>query len=135
KENTVISVYGFAKPFVTSASTAAVTGNFQTYRTYDLTATTGWTQDAPGTESYGSKSKISGGILIGPGIEFFPNKSVSFFLQASFGYTFPIGVVSTKSYSRDLNTLVSQGSIDQWPYKDTGFTSINFAAGISFNLD
>jgi hypothetical protein len=130
KENTTISVYGFAKPFVASASSSSgnllLEGVFVNTQ-YTLTKVGGAsaTQSVP----FNSESVITGGIFIGPGIEFFPNKPVSFFLQASFGYTFPLDQSSIKSLPRDISKW---GDV---PVKSIGFTSINFSGGISFNLD
>jgi hypothetical protein len=129
KDNSVISVYGFAKPFLTMASHGEVSGYTDNYV---RDATTGaWNYVNTTRGSYSSESKISGGILLGPGIELFPGKKVSFFAQASFGYTFPVTVVSTRSYGNAIEVL----SDPKFPVKDLGFTSINFAGGLSFNLD
>jgi hypothetical protein len=131
KDNSVISVYAFAKPFVASATVASISG-YGEYYEYDGTD---WIADptGDGSGSYNSETSITGGIYVGPGIEINPAKPVSFFLQASFGYTFPLDVVSTQSYSNDLSVLQDPNS--RFPLASLGFTSINFAAGISFNLD
>jgi len=130
KENTKISVYGFAKPFVASATNSAgniiLDGVLYNSQTGNLDKVSGATENLPFEEV----SVITGGIFLGPGVEFFPNSPISFFLQASFGYTFPVDQFSIKSLNRDIN---------KWPDTPTatslGFTSINFAGGISFNID
>jgi len=130
KDNSVISVYGFAKPFIANAATSEIKG-FGEYVFYDNNQSNWFYNTAnDGQVSYAAKSNITGGIFVGPGVEFFPAKAVSFFAQASFGYTFPFNVISTKSFGNDVSKLP-----DDFPLKSIGFTSINFAAGISFNLD
>ena len=130
KENTKISVYGFAKPFVASATNSAgniiLDGVLYNSQTGNLDKVSGATENLPFEEV----SVITGGIFLGPGVEFFPNSPISFFVQASFGYTFPVGQFSIKSLNRD---------IDKWPdplpSTSLGFTSINFSGGVAFNLD
>lgn len=129
KDNSVISVYAFAKPFISSSTVSGISGTAE-YIAYDGTD---WVYDSSGdvSGSFSSKSSITGGIFIGPGIEINPAKPISFFAQASFGYTFPMEVVSTRSYGNDFNDI----GADNFPLASLGFTSINFAAGISFNID
>ena len=130
KDNSVISVYAFAKPFVAFATVSALSGVAQWYE-FDGTD---WINYPSFDESgaYESETSFTGGVFVGPGLEINPGKPVSIFFQASFGYTFPLDLVSTKSYGNDwLQDLAS----DTFPLASFGFTSINFAAGISFNLD
>jgi hypothetical protein len=137
KENTVISFYAFAKPFVSSAKHDD--GNYSFIPFQDLNDTNNWsviqvTDPLVKAQLSGiakGESKFTGGIFLGPGIEINPTKSISFFLQASFGYTFASDFISTKSYPRDLTVLDDS----KFPLKTIGFTTINFAGGISFNLD
>jgi len=128
-DNSVISVYGFAKPFVASATVSSISG-FAEYYYFDGSD---WQADPSfdGSGTYESATSITGGIFLGPGIEINPAKPISIFVQASFGYTFPLDVVSTRSYTNDISTLIN----DNFPLASLGFTSINFSAGISFNLD
>ena len=130
KDNSIISIYGFAKPFIASAQVSTLEGKAE-YIYYDMNLSD-WFYDSKKdvAETFKSKSSITGGIYIGPGIEFFPARSFSVFAQASFGYTFPINIVSTRSYTNDINQLTGD-----FPFKSLGFTSINFSAGISINLD
>jgi hypothetical protein len=129
KDNSVVSVYAFAKPFIASSTVSSISGTAE-YIFYDGTD---WLYDESGDVSgtYDSKSSITGGIFLGPGLEINPAKPISIFVQASFGYTFPMEVVSTRSYGNDINDLASTN----FPLATLGFTSINFAAGISFNID
>jgi hypothetical protein len=127
KDNSVVSVYAFAKPFVSLASVSKAIGKLEAYQ-----YTTDWfLNPSEDLEGEYDDSSFTGGVFIGPGIEFFPAKKISFFAQASFGYTFPIKVISTRSYGNDINVDVN----GDFPLKSVSFTSINFAAGISFNLD
>lgn len=132
RDNSVISVYGFAKPFIASTTVSALSGTGEYY--YFDTGLNDWTADPSGNVAgaYESKSSITGGIFIGPGIEINPAKAVSFFAQASFGYTFPMEVVSTRSYGNDYNIDLAN---ENFPMKSLGFTSLNFVAGVSFNFD
>lgn len=148
KDNSVISIYAFAKPFIASSSASAVSG-YASYYYYDV-GLDDYVADPDGsnspyapydpaigngdvTLSYAEgKSLITGGIFLGPGIELNPAKPISIFLQASFGYTFPLTAVSTKSYSNDVSVLFDA---NEFPYQSLGFPSINFSAGISFNID
>lgn len=130
KDNSVFSVYGFAKPFISSAKRSDLSADAAIY-TYDQNASD-WTYYGNQPDSYAGDSKITGGVFLGPGIEFFPGKQFSFFAQAAVGYTFPIEVVSTRSYPNTLSVLDSGST---FPMKSIGFTSINFSAGVSFNLD
>lgn len=129
KDNSVVSVYAFAKPFIASSTVSSISGTAE-YIYYDGTD---WVYDATGDVSgtYDSKSSITGGIFLGPGLEINPAKPISIFVQASFGYTFPMEVVSTRSYGNDFNDLAA----NNFPLSSLGFTSINFAAGVSFNID
>lgn len=130
KENTKISVYGFAKPFFAKATSSA--GNI-ILDGVAYNATTGNLDKVPSVSEsvpFSEESVTTGGIFIGPGLEILPNNPISFFLQASFGYTFPVDQSSFKSLNKDINKWPNE-----LPVTSTGFTSINFAAGISFNLD
>ncbi len=129
KDNTIISVYGFVKPFITSVKRGDVAGLTDDY-IYN-TFTSSWEPNGKSTGSYAGDSKISGGILLGPGIELYPGRKLSFFAQAAFGYTFPIDIVSTRSYVNEIESLTAP----KFPVSSLGFTSINFAAGVSFNLN
>jgi hypothetical protein len=132
KDNTPVSVYGFAKPFVSQLRRADLIGTSDYFEMPGSTGNNWTTSDPTETEVVEGTNEITGGVFVGPGIEFNPTKSVSFFLQASFGYTLKTDLVSLKSYPRDINQIQS---IDEFPFITSGFTSINFAAGISFNLD
>lgn len=129
KDNSVISLYAFAKPFIASSTVSSISGTAE-YIYYDGSD---WVYDASNDVSgtFDSKSSITGGVFLGPGIEINPAKPISFFAQASFGYTFPMEVVSTRSYGNDFNDI----GANNFPLASLGFTSINFAAGISFNID
>ncbi len=132
KDNSVVSVYGFAKPFIASTSMSSVSGVGEYYYYDSGLDQTFRDPSGDGSGVYEAQSSITGGIFIGPGVEINPAKAISFFAQASFGYTFPMQMVSTRSYGNDYNTDLFDPA---FPAKSLGFTSINFAAGLSFNLD
>jgi hypothetical protein len=151
----IVSVYGFAKPFVTYAKREAVSGSgkrwiWQAYEDKQGTASEaddllyynqtneGWRDDDKYVENWDSKgypaleeeSSVTGGIFIGPGVEFAPAKAVSGFFQIAFGYTFPVSYISTKSYD---NTIQSYAN-DEFPIVKKGFPSLNIQFGVSYNF-
>lgn len=134
KENSVISIYGFAKPFVSYSKHSDITIGLERYA--DLNNTNTWTFDQSISLVVPVDGQVTGGIFLGPGIEISPTKPISFFIQASFGYTLSSDFISTKSYpTRDIHYFVDPVVDANWPSKSTGFSSINFSGGILINLD
>lgn len=156
-DNTKFSIYGFAKPFIALTNRKAVTGSGKRWVWEAYEDTNGTSNEAddylyPNTnddkwypdgyeEAWSSEgtggfpvlakeSSVTGGIFLGPGIEIMPAKSVSIFLQAAFGYTFPVSYVSTKSYDDTVQSYAS----DEFPMVKKGFPSINLQCGVSFNF-
>jgi hypothetical protein len=130
KENSVISVYGFAKPFISYSKHSDITLSIDAYS--DVNNTNTWGTPVSASDVVPLDGKVTGGIFIGPGIEINPTKPISFFIQASFGYTLASDFISTKSYpTRDLKLLDDAN----WPGKTIGFSSINISGGILINLD
>jgi hypothetical protein len=143
KDDSKISLYAFAKPFVTLVTRTAVKGNVEVYYNYDdISNGADWTyltefpfedNNELGLElsdKLDSGSEVTGGIFVGPGIELFPAKKFSIFAQVSFGYTFPLTFVSTKSYEgTNLDDLS-----DEFPMTKEGFPSVNIQFGGSFNF-
>jgi hypothetical protein len=154
-DDSKISIYGFAKPFITSSKRAAVNGSgtrylYETYE--DLGGTVDelddliyynqgdgeWYADGYveewGPDSFPAlkeESSITGGIFIGPGVEIMPAKAVSIFAQAAFGYTFPVSIVSTESYG---STVDDDYLAEEFPIVKKGFPSLNIQFGFSFNF-
>jgi hypothetical protein len=154
RDNSKISVYAFAKPFITLATRKEVTGSavryaYETYVEDNGTSNESddvlyfnqgdetWYEDGV-TETWGpddykaleSDSEITGGIFIGPGVEISPAKALSFYVKAAFGYTFPITYVATRSYAPTVQSYLS----DEFPMVKKGFPSINLQFGVSFNF-
>lgn len=135
-DNTKFSVFGFAKPFITYSSRTAVSGIGELWY-YDFDqenwlydSEESWDENSPGLEALAKSNKFTGGIFIGPGIEFMPSNKVSFFAQAAIGYTFPINYVSTAAYPQTF-----EGYLDpDFPLKSKGFPSLNLQAGMSFHF-
>jgi hypothetical protein len=148
----IFSVYGFAKPFIALAKREAVSGSgtrwiWENYEDKKGTANESddilyynpgqwyadgfvdkWDEKAfPVLEE---ESSVTGGIFIGPGVEFVPAKVVSAFLQISFGYTFPVSYVSTKSYDNTYASYINK----EFPIVKKGFPSIGLQLGASFNF-
>ena len=153
-DNTKFSVYGFAKPFIAIAQRKAVTGSgtrfvWESYEERNGTATETddvlyyyqgdetWHPDGYvetwDSESYpvlAKENSVTGGIFLGPGIEVIPSKAVSFYLQAAFGYTFPVSFVGTKSYDDSISSYLNE----EFPMVKKGFPSVNLQVGVSFNF-
>lgn len=131
KDNTPISVYAFAKPFVSMLKRNDLTAEIDVFT---LSGNSTWVED-PSQKVEGvidGKSEVTGGIFLGPGIEVNPTNSISFFIQASFGYTLKTELIALKSFPRNFDQAQNT---DNFPFATSGFTSINFSAGISFNID
>lgn len=155
RDNSVFSAYIFAKPFVTSAQRKEVsgTGTMYVYEAYeDFSGTPAFENDdllyynqgddtwyangyvdkwgPSGYPELKKKSSISGGIFIGPGVEFRPARKLSFYLQPMLGYTFPISFVSTKSFDNSVDSYTDP----KFPIVKKGFTSLTVQLGASFNF-
>ncbi|HMG94579.1 MAG TPA: hypothetical protein VK589_31185 [Chryseolinea sp.] len=153
-DKSVFSIYGFAKPFISWANRTAVTGSGQRYiyEAYEdevnellypyppYSEVNIWYLDdgEDGVDPWGptqipalaEESKITGGIFVGPGVEFNPAKKVSIYAQAAFGYTFPVSYVSTESYPKTVQSYVNP----EFPIVEKGFPSVNVQLGVSFNF-
>ena len=144
RDDSKISVYGFVKPFISMASRKEVSGEDERY-VYEFYEEDGdlwyeedeWFADgyegewgAEDFDALKATSNITGGIFLGPGIEFMPAKTVSVFVQATFGYTFPVDFVSTKAYKPTLNDYLDE----EFPMVKKGFPSLNLQAGLTFNF-
>jgi hypothetical protein len=81
-------------------------------------------------EALEESNEVTGGIFIGPGIEIVPTNGLSFFLQAAFGYTFPVTYISTESYEPTITDYVKE----EFPMVKKGFPSVNIQFGLSFNF-
>lgn len=155
KDNSVVSVYGFAKPFVTLANRSAVTGTAYVFPIVDVDSNDEpseeeiyagaefaqaipWKAGAPEwqelditiSDKLKKDSRVTGGIFVGPGVEFFPARKFSFYVQAAFGYTFPVSFVSTEKYKGNLLDNIDE----QFPITEEGFPSVNIQFGASFNF-
>jgi hypothetical protein len=156
RDNSIVSVYAFVKPFVTYASRTEVKGDGIILANYGdpgnsadwLTITDPFSWEA-GTsidddnglrvsDKLKEKNQVTGGVFLGPGIEFFPARKFSAFLQVAIGYTFPVSFISTKSYDNDQNygddVIGFLESMQDYPIKKEGFPSVNLQLGLSFNF-
>src|SRR5690606_2529966 len=147
KDNTKLSVYGCAKSFFSLVSRTKVSGMVYVYENQgDPTNAEDWYDTGleieldPDDPEFGASEKVkkgtevTGGIFIGPGVEYNPGKNISLFAQASFGYTFPVTFVSSKKYEGlDLDEILSE-EYEDYPMTKEGFPSINLQFGISFNF-
>lgn len=153
-DDTKFSVYGIATPFVSSVTRGEVSGSALQYTDDnndliydDYFNTDDW--DASTFPTLAEESTITGGIYLGFGIEFLPVQPVSFFAQASYGYTFPITFVSTSSflhdtdkrydandrlYYRDNNTRDQSYYNSEFPIIEEGFSALSICLGVSFNF-
>jgi hypothetical protein len=134
KENSIVSIYGFAKPFISYSKHSDITLNLERYA--DVNNINTWAFDKSASVVAPLDGQFTGGIFLGPGIEINPTKPISFYVQASFGYTLSSDFISTKSYpTRDIHYFVDPVIDPNWPGKATGFSSINISGGILINLD
>jgi hypothetical protein len=148
-DNSKVSIYGFVRPFVTFSTRKEVSGSGQryVYQYYELAGPYGdelyyddqdvWYPDgvvddwgADEFDALKEEKEITGGVFIGPGIEFMPAKAVSIFAQAAFGYTFPITYVSSASYETTLDSYADP----KFPMVKKGFASLNVQVGLAFNF-
>lgn len=151
------SFYAFAKPFVAYSKRDAVTGKgtLYVYEAYEddqgdsnpsndilyyATDDGEWyAAPVPVDEwgpsdqfpALGKDSKVTGGIFVGPGIEFMPAAKLSFFTQWAFGYTFPISYVSTESYPKTISDAYFNA---EFPIVKKGFPSLTWQFGVSYNF-
>lgn len=154
-DNTKFSVYGFAKPFISFAKRNEVSGigerylyeayeddngtyfdPFDDFLYFNLGDDT-WYADgyydewgADGFPVLAEETSITGGIFLGPGLEFMPSGKISAFVQAGIGYTFPVSYVSTESYDKDFDDYLNE----EFPMVKEGFPSLNVQVGISYNF-
>ncbi|HEX5167984.1 MAG TPA: hypothetical protein VFW11_02340 [Cyclobacteriaceae bacterium] len=158
RDDSKVSLYAFAKPFITYAKRTEVKGDSYVFRVYDIDGNEDYTAEEAVTsiEETGSvlvpweagdptwasqglvisddlkeDTRLTGGIFVGPGIEILPAKNVSFFAQVAIGYTFPVSFISTEKYDNtdDLNEVDPS-----YPVTEEGFPSINLQFGVSFNF-
>lgn len=152
KDNSKISVYVFGKPFVSYVNRTEVTGTGTYLVNYgdiynsldwDVVEIFDWNASNQDlgieiSDKLKEENKITGGVFVGPGIELFPAKGVSIYLQALVGYTFPVSFISTKTYENsenygnDLDVFLDD--ILEYPIYESGFPSVNIQAGVSFNF-
>ncbi|MBT1709673.1 hypothetical protein KK062_15630 [Fulvivirgaceae bacterium PWU5] len=156
RDNSVVSAYVFAKPFISYVTRTEVTGTMNLLFNYgDLEDETQWQDDGtfdrvagePLDEPFDDytvsdelkeQDQVTGGIFIGPGLEFFPARKFTGFVQVSIGYTFPVSFVSTESYSddqyfgNDFNGFMEK--MQKYPITKEGFPSVNLQFGVSFNF-
>lgn len=149
-DNTVFSLYGISTPFLSFVSRKEfeATGDFYAdldgdVLYTDLLASVDF--DAEDIPQLKADSKISGGIHLGFGAEFFPSKPVSLFIQATFCYTMPIRYSATSSYLKEEDQYIDDADViyydaeeslyeDEFPIVNKGFGSLNIRGGISFNF-
>ena len=155
RDNSIISVYAFAKPFITYATRTEVTGMATVLQNAgDIENGDDWQPvltDIPWksgaeliedevyvSDELEEQNQVTGGIFVGPGIELFPARKFTAFLQVSIGYTFPVSFVSTESYNdnqyygTDFEAFIR--GMEKYPIKKEGFPSVNLQLGVSYNF-
>lgn len=153
RDDSKLSVYGFAKPFVSFVNRTEVAGKATYFEVQDRNFDAfideeeilyaiefnsfefDWeaNEDFEISDDLKENNSITGGIFIGPGVEYNPAKTISIFAQAAFGYTFPVSFISTEKYKGQ--TLEDFDIPDQnYPMIKKGFPSINIQFGVSFNF-
>lgn len=149
-DNTVFSLYGISTPFLSFVSRKEfeATGDFYA----DLDGDVLYTDlllsqdfDSDDIPQLEADSKVSGGIHLGFGAEFFPSKPVSIFVQATFCYTLPVRYSATNSYLKVEDQYEDAAGViyydaeeslyqDEFPIVNKGFSSLSIKGGISFNF-
>ncbi len=145
-DDSKVSVYAFARPFVSYVNRKDVLGAGVSFYMEDTNFDEQFDQDefANGTiidiiqeeEASGDSKEyngFTGGIFIGPGIELNPGKSFSVSLQASVGYTLPVSFISTSKYE-DMSLEEALDSEYDYPITKEGFPSFNIQLGFSYNF-
>ena len=157
RDQTRFSAYVFAKPFISYAHRDAVTGSGtrEVWESWEERKGTSnelddelyfyqgdkkwhadgyveaWDSEGPdGYPALAEENSVTGGVFLGPGLEFMPTKAVSCYFQAAIGYTFPVSYVSTESYDNTIASYVD----DEFPIVKKGFPSLNLQFGVSFNF-
>lgn len=151
-DNTKLSVYGVATPFVAMATKSEMTGAAHLFKNngsgvYNVptqpVSTVAFSKDnVPG---FKKDTNITGGITIGLGFEVHPAQKISFFGQAGFSYTLPVNYIATNSFVtnsiqyHDTNGKVyydEATSLDQetFPIVKNGFSAWNIKIGIAYNF-
>jgi hypothetical protein len=155
RDNSIVSAYVFAKPFIASATRTEVTGTANFLYNYgDVEDGTQWQPDFQVNWAAGDveepldgytisndlkeQTQLTGGIFIGPGLEFFPARKFTAFVQVSVGYTFPVSFVGTETYNdnqyfgTDFEGFLEK--MKKYPVTKEGFPSVNLQLGVSFNF-
>lgn len=152
-DNSVISIYGIANPFIAQSKRSEMKGRGYFYE--DLDDDVIYTDpvaglfpdewDASGFPVLKEETKITGGMQVGFGVEFMPVKPVSFFVQATVSYTGNITYVSTNDFLSKADQYVDgNGTIyydadstyynPNFPILKSGFPALSVKAGLSFNF-
>lgn len=144
-EKIPVSLYVLARPFGAISKRADVSGTGKMYLyqakvesgQFVVTTDDKWYptayEEAWGPDGYPSLKSVTvltGGLHIGPGIEFNPTGSVSAFAQALFGYTLPVSFVSTGSYPKTTGSYTNP----EFPIVKKGFPALSLQVGLSYNF-
>lgn len=152
-DNSTLSVYGIANPFVAQSNRSEMKGRGYFYENLDSDGQ--WDDpvsglfpdewDASGFPVLKKENKVTGGVHVGFGIEFMPVKAVSFFAQATISYTGAITYVSTNDYLSGATQYVDGNGTtyydanptyydSEFPIVKNGFPAMSVKAGLSFNF-
>ncbi|MCK6618293.1 MAG: hypothetical protein L6Q51_11685 [Cyclobacteriaceae bacterium] len=152
-DNSTLSIYGIANPFVAQSTRSEMEGRGYFYENLDSDGQ--WNDpvsglfpdvwDATDFPILSEETKITGGVQVGFGLEFMPVKPVSFFLQTTVGYTGTISYISTQDYLSNAEQYVDgNGTIyydadptyynPQFPILKSGFPALSVRFGLSFNF-
>ena len=144
-EKIPFSVYVLARPFAAISKRADVSGTGKMYlyqakvenNQFVVTSDDKWYptayEEAWGPDGYPSLKSVTvltGGLHVGPGIEFNPTGSVSAFAQALLGYTLPVSFVSTGSYPKTTGSYTNP----EFPIVKKGFPALSIQVGLSYNF-
>ncbi|MBA4055775.1 MAG: hypothetical protein C0490_13750 [Marivirga sp.] len=137
--NTLASFYGLVSPGLVVSTVGRVESNINFFDHPSIEEYKQVNNDS--FESSAAQTKLTGGISISAGVEFFPTSLFSFYIQTGLGYSFPVPFVDTALYQKRVLEKDEFNPFDDYPLSadypishDKGFTTWNFQLGITYNF-
>jgi hypothetical protein len=124
-------IYAFAQPTLSSVTHAEVTRINRLTDAFDYVETN--TIDGDNNEAMKKSSTFAAAISIGPGVELFPGKKISFTAQLSLNNIFSFGK-ELGSDKEDFPHKYSSIVDEQFPFTTKSLTSITVNVGIHYNF-
>ena len=130
KSSTVTSFYGIIAPALVLSQLDHVLAN----ENYFLHPSPNeyLQEDNRSYQAAPKRSTWTGGAILSVGVEFFPTNLFSFYLQTSFGYSFPVPFVDTSLYQKHTMQEYLNPNFPLSTQK--GFSTFNLQMGLSYNF-